>query len=84
MHGRILEWYHGHMTVLNLILSIGIPAIVVALIYIGRKLQALDALGQALDVLGSDVKNLRDRFIVVEDRIKTLWKDEFAPSQVEL
>jgi hypothetical protein len=57
-----------------------IPAIVVALIYIGRKLQTLDILEQVLGTLEGDVKNMRDRFVVVEDRVKTLWKDEFAPS----
>lgn len=61
------------MTLQNIIVSIGIPTIVLALIYIGRKLQILDT----LDV---DVKSIRDRFIVVEERVKTLWKDEVAPA----
>lgn len=27
-----------------------------------------------------DLKNVRERFMVVEDRVKTLWKDEVAPA----
>ncbi len=27
-----------------------------------------------------DLKNVRERFIVVEDRVKVLWKDEYAPA----
>ncbi len=61
------------MTIQNIILSVGIPTIVLALIYIGRKLQILDT-------LEIDVKSIRDRFIVVEDRVRTLWKDEVAPA----
>ena len=27
-----------------------------------------------------DLKNIRERFIVIEDRVATLWKDKLAPS----
>lgn len=27
-----------------------------------------------------DLKNVRERFMVVEDRVKVLWKDEYAPA----
>lgn len=30
--------------------------------------------------VGPDLKNIRERFIIVEDRVKTLWKDEVAPA----
>jgi hypothetical protein len=62
-----------YMTFQNIISILGIPTIVVALIYIGKKLQILDT-------LEVDVKSIRDRFIVVEERVKTLWKDEVAPA----
>ena len=59
------------MTIQNIIVSVGIPAIVIALIYIGRKLQVLDSVERT-------VESIRDRFIIVEERVKTLWKDEVA------
>lgn len=27
-----------------------------------------------------DLKNLRERFMIVEDRVRTMWKDEVAPA----
>jgi hypothetical protein len=32
------------------------------------------------DNIVPDLKNVRERFMVVEDRVETLWKDKFAPS----
>lgn len=61
------------MTFQDIILSIGIPTIVVALVYIGRKLQVLDNVERT-------VESMRDRFTVVEERVKMLWKDEVAPA----
>jgi len=61
------------MTLQTIISVIGIPTIVIALIYIGKKLQILDT-------VEIDIKSIRDRFIVVEERVKTLWKDEVAPA----
>jgi len=61
------------MDILDIILSIGIPTIVIALIYIGRKLQVLDDVEKT-------VKSMYERFIKVEERVDTLWKDEVAPA----
>jgi len=61
------------MTFQTIISVVGIPTIVIALIYIGRKLQILET-------VEIDIKSIRDRFIVVEERVKTLWKDEVAPA----
>ncbi|MBI5003849.1 hypothetical protein HZC00_02035 [Candidatus Kaiserbacteria bacterium] len=30
--------------------------------------------------ISPDLKDVRERFMVVEDRVETLWKDKFAPS----
>lgn len=61
------------MTILEIILSIGIPTIVIALIYIGRKLQILDSVEKTVD-------SIYDRFIKTEERVETLWKDKVAPA----
>lgn len=34
----------------------------------------------SLKEMKPDLKNIRERFVVVEDRVKTLWKDEVAPA----
>lgn len=61
------------MTIQNIITLVGIPTIVAALIYIGRKLQVLDTVQKTID-------NIYERFIKVEERVNTLWKDEVAPA----
>ncbi|MEK7541572.1 MAG: hypothetical protein AAB533_01860 [Patescibacteria group bacterium] len=33
------------------------------------------------DEIKPDLKNIRDRFIVVEERVKTLWRDAYAPAR---
>src|SRR5262249_17720029 len=33
-----------------------------------------------IDTIAPDLKDVRERFMVVEDRVDTLWKDKFAPS----
>lgn len=30
--------------------------------------------------IAPDLKNVRERFVIVEDRVDTLWKDKFAPA----
>lgn len=61
------------MTIQDIILSVGIPTIVFALVYIGRKLEVLDSLQKTIEAI-------RDRFILVEDRCDILWKDKMAPT----
>ena len=61
-----------YMTIQNIISILGIPTIVVALIYIGKKLQILDT-------LEVDVKSIRNRFIVIEARVHEL--DEIKKAQ---
>ncbi len=61
------------MTIQDIISFIGIPTIVIALIYIGRKLQVLDTVEKT-------VEKIYERFIKVEERVNTLWKDEVAPA----
>ncbi len=68
------------MSVGNVITVIGIPAIVGALIYIGRKLEILDTLKLKLDAVEKKVDGIFERFIKVEERVNTLWKDDIAPS----
>lgn len=61
------------MTVLETInawvVGIGIPAIIGAALYLGRKLQILD-----------DLTGVRDRFAVVESRVGDMWADRAAPA----
>ena len=60
-----------YMDILNtinaIVVSIGIPTIIVVAIYIGRKLQILD-----------DLQPLRDKFAIVESRVGDLWADRTA------
>lgn len=51
------------MTILNLIIAIGIPAIVGSLIYIGRKLQVLDDLKQTMEKMKINLKVACDSLI---------------------
>ncbi len=59
---------------------VGIPSIIGALIYIGRKLEVLDTLKKQMETTGNQINIIYERFIVVEERVSTLWKDEVAPS----
>ncbi|MGC8624511.1 MAG: hypothetical protein ACP5VQ_04535 [Phycisphaerae bacterium] len=68
------------MSIESIITVVGIPAIVAALIYIGRKLEVLDALKLKLDAVEKKVDGIFERFIKVEERVNTLWKDDVAPS----
>ena len=61
------------MTLSNIILTIGIPTIVIALIFIGRKLQVLDGVEKKLE-------SIYERFIKIEERVDNLWKDKIAPA----
>jgi len=61
------------MNIQNIITTVGIPTIVIALIYIGRKLQVLDTVEKRIE-------SIYERFIKVEERVNTLWKDEVAPA----
>lgn len=49
------------------------PTIVIALIYIGRKLEVLDGVKDRIE-------DIYERFIKVEERVNTLWKDGVAPA----
>ena len=68
------------MNIQNIITTIGIPAIILVLIYIGRKLQVLDTVETKLNTLETKVEGMYERFIRVEERVSTLWKDEIAPA----
>jgi len=52
-----------------IIVSVGIPTIIIGLIYIGRKLQVLD-----------DLEPIRKNFAVIESRVSDLWQDRVAPA----
>lgn len=68
------------MTLPDLITSISIPTIAIALIYIGRKLQVLDTLEITVSTLGGKFEDVRERFLKVEGQVSTLLKDEVAPA----
>ena len=69
------------MSLRNIIELIGIPTIVVALIYIGRKLETLDTLKKQMETVTSQIGLIFERFVIVEERVSTLWKDEVAPAR---
>lgn len=57
------------------IVSIGIPTIVAVLIYIGRKLQALDSLEKMMEKeIKPDLKNVRERFSALEGKMSGYTK----------
>ena len=75
--------------ILNTALQIIVPIIVIVGVFIaiGRKLELLDTINKNTEKLGDSIDKLKDshnelsaRFIVVEDRVETIWKDKFAPS----
>lgn len=51
------------------------------LVSIGRKLEKLETIEKDLkENINPDLKSIRERFGVVEDRVETLWKDKLAPA----
>ncbi len=57
------------MNISEIINIIGIPAVLLTLLYIGRKLQVLD-----------DLEDVRKKFSVIESRVNDLWEDRMAPA----
>ncbi len=75
--------------ILNTVLTIIVPVLTIVGVFIamGRKLELLDTinkntekLGDSIDKLKESHNKLSERFIVVEDRVETIWKDKFAPA----
>jgi hypothetical protein len=75
--------------ILNTALQIIVPVLVIigVFIAIGRKLQILDTINKNTEELGCSIDKLKEshnqlneRFVVVEDRVETIWKDKFAPA----
>lgn len=65
----------------GIVVVIGVPTIVGVLISADRKLNTLDSIETDLkDNIRPDLKNIRERFAVVEDRVDTLWKNSLAPA----
>lgn len=50
------------------------------LISIGKKYQLLDTLNSSLKDISTDVKDVRERFGGIEEKVDVLWKDRFAPA----
>jgi hypothetical protein len=67
-------------TLQDLITLIGIPAIVVTLIFIGGRLEVLKSLKETVGDLKKTIDKMYERFVRVEERVNTLWKDEVAPA----
>ena len=63
------------MTFINIVIAIGIPAIVAALIYIGRKLQILDDLQKTIDRMKLNLKVIGD--------FLTRNHSEFNPTELQ-
>jgi len=77
----VMNWNNAIQIVDGLIILVGIPVIVNMFISIGKKLQVIDSLDDLVRKnIQPDLKDLRERFVVVEDRVKSVWKDTFAPA----
>jgi len=68
------EFYTRIMELLNsinaLVILIGLPTILAGLIYVGRKLQVLDAIEYEINhSIKPDIRDLRDRMAAVENRM---------------
>ncbi len=63
------------MTLINLILAIGVPAIVAALVYIGRKVQILDDLKNTVGKMKTNLK-------IISDFLTTNYS-EFNPKELQ-
>lgn len=71
-----MEWNIG-----NIFTYIGLPAILGMLIYIGRKLQILDDIRDSMkNKIEPELQDVKERFMIVEDRVETIWKDRLAPT----
>jgi hypothetical protein len=58
----------------QIIVVIGIPAIIAAVIMLGRKLEVLDRLEKSLDTeIRPDLKDVRERFFVLEGRMTNMF-----------
>jgi hypothetical protein len=73
----------------QLIVTIGIPSLAGGMLYvarelvrIGKRLQILDDLKSSVDhEIRPGLKDVRERFLIVEDRMETVWKDKLAPAR---
>lgn len=63
------------MTFINIIIAIGVPSIVVALLYIGRKLQILDELQKTIGKIKINIKVIGD--------FLTRNNSEFNPTELQ-
>lgn len=76
-----MDWQHLTQFLGQLITYVGVPTILALLIYIGRKLQILDDIRDSMkNKLEPELQEVKGRFMVVEDRVETLWKDRLAPT----
>lgn len=73
------EW----IKILNaIVVLIGIPTIVKVLVDTGKKLEKIDSVSKTIEgEISPGLKDVRERFMVVEDRVESLWKDKLAPAQ---
>lgn len=62
-------------TFLNIIVAVGVPAIIAALIYIGKKLQILDGLEKAVDKIKCNLKVVSDYLV--------RYQSTFNPSELQ-
>ena len=76
------------MSISSIIFAIGIPSIIATLLYIGRKLQVLDTMGYDISqmkgkvdkidtrliVVESNLANIAQRLVGVENKVDLLWK----------
>lgn len=81
----------SQMTPLELIntfvVIIGLPSIIAAAIFVGRRLQKLDDIDTDIETIKTDTKDFSDRIVRIETkveglekRVETIWKDSYAPT----
>jgi hypothetical protein len=77
-----MNWGITVLQIVNgLVVVVGVPWTINLFVTSGKKLQLLDSLEETIKMdIKPDLKNLRERFAVVEDRVNFLWKDKFAPA----
>jgi ACR3 family arsenite efflux pump ArsB len=60
----------------SIIITVGIPVVIGAFIYIGRKLQILEDLDEILKhEIKPNLSDTKDRLLVVETELRQVWKE---------
>ncbi len=67
-------------TILKILMTIGIPAILSCAIIIGRKFQCIDALEKQTEKIETKTDKLTESINYIKGKIETNWREELAPA----